>query len=551
MTTTTAGSARTAAGPVLLTLASAQFLMTLDSSVMNVSIATVAHDVGTTVTGIQTAITLYTLVMASLMITGGKIGQILGRKRAFALGCAIYGVGSFTTALAQNLTWLLIGWSLLEGIGAALIMPAIVALVASNFGRPDRPRAYGLVAAAGAIAVAVGPLIGGLLTTYASWRWVFAGEMVVVLAIVTQARKMSDQPPDPSARLDPVGTVLSAAGLGLAVFGILRAGEWGFVNPKPEAPSWIGLSPAIWLVLAGGVVLRLFVGWERRRVDAGGQVLLDPALLGNLRLRSGLTSFFFQYLLQAGLFFVVPLFLSVALGLSAIETGLRIMPLSVTLLLGAVGIPRFYPNASPRRVVQIGFLLLFVGLVSLVASLEIGVGPEVVTWPLLLAGLGIGALASQLGAVTVSAVSDEQSPEVGGLQNTVTNLGASMGTALAGAVLISALTSSFFTGIQDNPDVPADLAAQAETELASGVPFVSNDQLESGLRDAGVEGSTAQAVIDDNEHARIDALRAALAMLAVAALLALFVARSLPTRQPAEDAEPAYAAEPTEPEPTG
>ena len=140
MTATASAPARTASGSVLLTLASAQFLMTLDSSVMNVSIATVAHDVGTTVTGIQTAITLYTLVMASLMITGGKIGQILGRKRAFTLGCLIYGVGSFTTSLAPNLTWLLIGWSLLEGIGAALIMPAIVALVASNFGRP-RPAA--------------------------------------------------------------------------------------------------------------------------------------------------------------------------------------------------------------------------------------------------------------------------------------------------------------------------------------------------------------------------------------------------------------------------
>ena len=166
----TAGAAR-AGGIVLMTLAAGQFLMTLDSSVMNVSIATVAKDVGTTVTGIQTAITLYTLVMASLMITGGKIGQILGRKRAFAIGCVIYGCGSFITAIAPNLAVLLIGWSFLEGIGAALILPAIVALVASNFARAERPHAYGLVASAGAIAVAAGPLIGGLFTTYLSWRW--------------------------------------------------------------------------------------------------------------------------------------------------------------------------------------------------------------------------------------------------------------------------------------------------------------------------------------------------------------------------------------------
>ena len=163
-----------AAGLVLFTLATAQFLMTLDSSVMNVSIAQVAADVGTTVTGIQTAITLYTLVMASMMITGGKVGSLIGRRRAFAIGCVIYACGSFVTSIAQSLTVLIIGWSVLEGLGAALIMPAIVALVASNFDRSERPRAYGMIAAAGAIAVAVGPLIGGLLTTYASWRWVFA-----------------------------------------------------------------------------------------------------------------------------------------------------------------------------------------------------------------------------------------------------------------------------------------------------------------------------------------------------------------------------------------
>src|SRR5262245_56692469 len=170
-----------ASGLILLTLSSGQFLMALDSSVMNVSIATVAEDLGTTVTGIQTAITLYMLVMACLMITGGKVGAIIGRKRAFALGCVIYGAGSFTTSLAPNLTVLLIGWSLLEGIGASLIMPAIVALVASNFGRAERPRAYGLVASASAIAVAAGPLIGGFFTTYLLWRLVFAGGVVVVL----------------------------------------------------------------------------------------------------------------------------------------------------------------------------------------------------------------------------------------------------------------------------------------------------------------------------------------------------------------------------------
>src|SRR5947199_7489520 len=457
---TDAKTRASSAAIVLVTLAAGQFLMTLDSSVMNVSIATVAKDVGTSVTGIQTAITFYTLVMASLMITGGKVGQILGRKRAFAIGCVIYGCGSFTTAVAPSLTVLVVGWSVLEGVGAALILPAIVALVASNFERSERPRAYGLVASAGAIAVAAGPLIGGLFTTYASWRWVFGGEVLIVLAILAVGRRIADAPPATRPRLDLVGTALSALGLGLVVFGILKAGAWGFVEPKPDAPQWLGLSPAIWLMLGGGVVLWIFFRWENRRIAGGVDPLINPSILLNRTLRGGLTSFFFQYLLQAGLFFAVPLFLSVALGLSAIATGVRLLPLSITLLLAAAGIPKVFPNASPRRVVQVGFLALFAGLVVMVAALDAGAGPEIVTWPMLLAGLGVGALASQLGSVTVSAVPDEQSGEVGGLQNTLTNLGASIGTALAGAVLISALSASFFSGINDNPKVPESVSSK-------------------------------------------------------------------------------------------
>ena len=529
---TTSERAAKASGVVLLTLAAGQFLMTLDSSVMNVSIATVAKDVGTTVTGIQTAITFYTLVMACLMITGGKIGQIIGRKRAFAIGCVIYGCGSFITAISKSLPILMAGWSVLEGVGAALILPAIVALVASNFEPAGRPRAYGLVASAGAIAVAAGPLIGGLFTTYASWRWVFVGEVLIVIAILAVGRRIVDTPPATRPRLDLVGTALSALGLGLIVFGILKAGSWGFVHPKPDAPSWLGLSPSVWLVFGGGLVLWLFFVWEGRLLKRGAEPLVDPSLLLNRTLRGGLTSFFFQYLLQAGLFFAVPLFLSVSLGLSAIDTGVRLLPLSITLLLAAAGIPKAFPNASPRRVVQIGFLSLFLGLIVMVGALDAGAGPEIVSWPMLLAGLGIGALASQLGSVTVSSVPDEQSSEVGGLQNTVTNLGASIGTALSGAVLIAALTTSLIAGIQNNPAVPADLKAKAKTELASGVPFLSDKDLAAALEKANVPKDAADAIVQDNADARIDALRSSLSVVAMIALIALFFSLSIPTTQP-------------------
>jgi MFS family permease len=528
-----------ATGIVLLTLAAGQFVMALDTTVMNTAIATVAEDVGTTVTGIQTAITLYTLVMASLMVTGGKIGEILGRKRAFAIGCIIYACGSFTTSLAPNLTVLIIGWSFLEGFGAVLIMPAIVALVASNFGLSERPRAYGLVAAAGAIAAALGPVIGGAFTTYASWRWVFAGEVLIVLVILALARRMNDRPAEAGVGLDLVGTALSALGLGLIVLGILRSGTWGFVQPKPEAPEWLGLSPVIWLVLAGGVALTVFLAWESRRIDRRESALVDPSLLRNLQLRNGIASFLFLFLIQAGIFFTVPLFLSVALGLSAVETGVRLLPLSLSLLAFATGVPRLLPTASPRRVIRIGFIALFAGLVLLVTLLDIGAGPEIVSWPLLLAGAGIGAIASQLGAVTVSAVPDEKSGEVGGLQNTGTQLGASIGTALAGAVLISALTASFFTYVQNNPDVPSSVVSKAEVELSGGVPFISDDDLDDALSEANVPPATADAVMEANEQGRIDGLRAAVSILALLSLVALLFTRGIPMVPPGAQPKPA------------
>jgi EmrB/QacA subfamily drug resistance transporter len=525
-------AARTGASIVLLTLAAGQFLMTLDSSVMNVSIATVAKDVGTTVTGIQGAITAYTLVMATLMITGAKVGAMIGRKRAFAIGCVIYGCGSFTTSIAQSLPVLLFGWSFLEGVGAALILPAIVALVAGNFPIERRPAAYGLVAAAGAVAVAVGPLIGGFCTTYFSWRWVFAGEVVIVIAILALTRKISDAPVEERPRLDLVGAGLSALGLGLLVFGVLRSSEWGWIQPKPGGTSWAGLSPTVWLVLIGLFVLWLFFRWEARREAAGKEPLVRPAMLANKQLSGGLVMFFFQYLAQAGLFFVVPLFLSVCLGLSALATGARLLPLSVTLLIAAIGIPRLFPTVSPRLVVRSGLFALLLGTVVLLATLDGDAGPEVVFVPMLLIGLGIGALASQLGAVTVSAVPDDQSPEVGGVQNTMTNLGASLGTALAGSVMLAAVTSAFLANVAHSDAIPNRVKSQAQVELAGGVPFVSDADLEAALDEANVNRRTTDAALEAYRDARIAGLRSALAILAVLVIAALFYAQRIPKRQP-------------------
>lgn len=529
---------RSGSGLVLAVLCAGQFLMALDSSVMNVSMATVAQDLGTSITGIQTAITLYTLVMASLMITGGKIGAIFGRRRVFGIGLVVYGVGSFVTGLAPNLGILLVGWSLLEGIGAALIMPAIVALVAANVPVERRPAAYGLVAAAAAAAIAVGPLLGGAVTTYASWRLVFFGEVVVVVLILLLMRRMNDSPPE-RARLDLLGSALSVSGLAMIVYGVLRSSEWGWIQERPGAPAIFGLSPVIWLLLGGLLVLYLL--WERLAacVRSGREPLFDPSLLNNRQLTGGLGMFFAQFSVQAGVFFAVPLFLSVVLQLSALGTGARLLPLSVALIATAVGIPKLAPRAGPRRVVRLGMLSMIVGILILAAGMDPGTDARVVAIPMLLMGAGLGALASQLGAVTVSAVPESRSAEVGGLQNTASYLGASLGTALIGSVLIATLTSSVLDGIENNPAVPDSVQQQAGTELADGVPFLSDTQLRTALTEAGVDDSTVDAVVSVNSSARLDALHTAFAVTALLAVVALPGTRRIPKRPVTEpDTDP-------------
>jgi EmrB/QacA subfamily drug resistance transporter len=513
---------------VLAVLAASQFLMTLDTSVMNVAIRQVAADVGTTVTGVQTAITLYALVMASFMITGGKIGTIIGRRRAFAIGLVIYGIGSFTTALAPNLGVLIFGWSLLEGLGAALIMPAIVGLVAGNFPRERRASAYGLIAAASAIAVAVGPLIGGAVTTFASWRWVFVGEVVLVVIILAFLRRIHDAPVESTPKFDFVGAVLSILGLSLTVFGVLKSGEWGWARPKPSGPAIFGASPVLWLILAGLLLLFCLMLWESHRVEHGQEPLVKPAMLRNRQLLGGLSMFFFQFFIQSGVFFTIPLFLSVVLELSALQTGVRLLPLSFALLLAAVGIPRLAPRASPRLIVRCGILAMLAGTLVLISGLSPGADAGIVAIPMLLMGFGIGALASQLGAITVSAVSDEDSAEVGGIQNTVTNFGAALGTALVGAVLISSLSAGLLQGVQSNTAIPASVKTEASVKLANGVPFISDTDLRRELADASVPQTTADAIVDENSTARLNALRDALWVVALFAVAALFLTGLVP-----------------------
>ena len=534
----TAGRAAGATGMVLLTLAAGQFVMALDTTVMNTAIATVAKDVGTTVTGIQTAITLYTLVMASLMITGGRVGEIVGRKRAFTIGCVIYACGSLTTALSQSLAVLLFGWSLLEGLGAVLIMPAIVALVASNFDKPARPRAYGLVMAAGAIAAALGPLIGGFFTTYFSWRYVFVGEVLIVGVILVLARRVNDTPAEEGVKLDLFGTVLSALGLGMIVFGILKLGQLGGRAPKPDAPQWIGLSPVIWLILGGMVVLALFLRWETRRIARGEGALLDPKLLRNLQLRSGVISFLFMFLVQMGTFFVVPLFLSVALGLSAMATGVRLLPMSLGLLLFAVGVPKLAPDANPRRVVNAGFVLIFAGLVLLIALLDINAGAGGRHRPA--ADHRIGARRDGLAAGQRDRLRGPRRAERRGRRPAEHRQSARRRDRHRARRRDPHLRAErrVLHRHPEQPRHPHHLATKAQANLGERRPVRLRQAAQSGARQRNVRPKTADAVVEENANARIAGLRSALAVLALISLLALLFTRGLPTVQPGAEAKP-------------
>ena len=525
----------------MIIFASAQFVMVLDSSVMNVAISQIVEDLDTTIQGVQTAITLYTLVMAAFMLLGAKLGDILGTNRAFAIGLAIYGVGSLTTALSPNLAVLLVGWSGVEGFGAVLVVPAIAALTAATYEGRERALAYALLGGIAAVAIAAGPLIGGWVTTELSWRYVFAAETVVVIGILL-VRKQIVQAPAAERRpqLDTVGVALSAGGLGLVVFAILRSSVWGFVQPRTPPTidgteiTPLGFSPVPFMVLGGLALLWAFTAWEQHRRRLGRDQLLDTALLGIEQLRAGLSTLVGQQLVLMGTFFVIPVYLQVVLGLDAFETGKRLLPLSVAMLVFALLGPRIAARRSPRTVAQIGLVAVSCGAIVMLATLDVTLNDTGFKVALALVGAGAGLLASQLGNVIMSSVESTQTSEAGGLQGTAQNLGSSLGTAIIGAVLLASLATGFSERVTTDPDVPPAARETIAANTQEGIDIVTVETVEQAALDGGLDPDQAQAVAADYGDAQLDALRLALGAVALAAVLSLPFTRHLPTTSLAE-----------------
>jgi MFS family permease len=516
-------------------LASAQFVMTLDSSVMNVSITQIVADLNTSIQGVQAAITFYTLVMAALMLSGAKLGDILGRNRVFAIGLAIYGVGSLTTALTPSLAVLLVGWSGIEGFGAVLVIPAIAALIAANYEGKDRALAYALIGGITAIAVAAGPLIGGWVTTNYSWRWVFAGETVVVIGILLVRGQIAQAPrSEHRPRMDLVGAALSAGGLGLIVFGILMSSNWGLITPRAALTvggteiTPLGFSVVPFLILAGLAILGGFVLWEERRERQGRDRLVDTALLKIERLRAGLSTLLGQQLVLMGTFFVLPVYLQVVLGFDAFETGKRLLPLSGAMLVAALAGPKLAGRRSPRTVAQAGLVAISAGAIVMLATLDVTLNDTGFKTALVLIGIGAGLLASQLGNVIMSSVDPSETSETGGLQGTALNLGASLGTALIGAVLIIGLINGFNSRVADNPQLSTSVSETIASNTEEGIDIVPVAQVEQTARAKGLSQDQAEAVAADYGDAQLAALKESLGAVALIAVLSLWFTRKLP-----------------------
>ncbi len=515
----------------LMVLSLAQFLMVLDQAVMNVSISQLVEDFDTTVTTIQGIITLYALTMATLMITGGKVGDILGRRRAFAIGLVIYGVGSALTAASWSVGSLLFGWSILEGVGAALVLPALVALIAANYSGRDRVAAFGVIGGVSGVGIAVGPIVGGFFTTNLSWRWVFVGEVIVAAVIVLLVRWIRDAPVDRKPSLDVVGALLTALGLGMIVVGALQSSTWGWVTPKNSPVEPFGFSLTLFVIVGGLLVLWLFTLWQRRRERLGQDPLVKLALFRIAALRSGLGAFLAQNTILLGIFFALPLYFQIVLGFDALETGIRMLPISIAMFLTSTSGPALAQRFSPKRIVQAGFVTLVLAAFLLLGQLEANLSGAGITISLVVLGVGMGLIASQLGNVIQSAVAATDRGEAGGLQYTAQQLGSALGTALIGAVVIGSLVTAFVENIESDERVPAELTTAIATDVGAGASFVSADQVDGALREAGLDSATTDAVVDGYRDAQLQALKTGLLLAALIALAALLTTRNLPAER--------------------
>ena len=442
---------RAVARRLVLPLALAQFIASYAATNMNVAISDIAHDLNTTVEGLQTAITLFTLTMAALMIPGSKLTDVWGRKRCFMGGLTVYGVGALVAALAPSLGIMTFGYSILEGVGSALMIPPIYILVTVLFSDlATRARYFGVISGAAGLGAAAGPLIGGFVTTVFGWRASFVLQVIVIVTIIWLARGLTDPPQDrPAPRFDVVGAVLSAAGLFFLVLGILLTRSYGWLASRQDftiggtvvIPQG-GVSP-IWIfVLIGVVILAWFFLHLRAAERAGREPLLHTRLFKNRTANLGLGTQTIQWLVLQGSFFTISVFLQEVRGFSAISTGLLLTPATIGILAASAGAERLAGRRPQRWLVVAGFFVTAVGMGLLLALVRTDSAVWTFVPGLLLMGLGVGVMLTSSVTIVQSSFSDADQGDISGLSRSVSNLGSSFGTALVGSVLVAAASTT-------------------------------------------------------------------------------------------------------------
>jgi EmrB/QacA subfamily drug resistance transporter len=514
----------TSTSRLALLLAMAMFVLVVDTSFMNVSISAVVDDLGTTVSGVQSAIALEALVSAAFILIGGKVGDLFGRKRAYVLGLLGYAVGGVAMTVAQSLTALIVFWSIIGGIGAALLLPAMQSLIHGNFDGAERTKVYALVGASAAIATAVGPLLGGFITTVLSWRVAFALEVVVIAVVLSGIKLVRDVPYTGPRGIDAVGALLSVLGMGGIVLGILVWQEGG---------EYVGA-----LIAIGALALVGLVRWLRRRKREGKPALLDVALFKSPYFRLGVTQQTTQQIALGGSIIALPIYLQMVLEYNAFEAGLSLAPLSLSMFAMALLAGRRAGNRRPAAIVRVGFALMVVGVLVLIPIVPRAESGWALVVPLLIMGSGLGLLVSQLNNYTLSPVEEERASEAAGVNSAGGSFGLSFGLAFGGAILLATLSIAFTNKADASKVLTPAQQEQVADVLEDDAQVMSNTQLDELLAEETPE--VRAEIIRINTDARPLALQIALLvplLAALAGLLNSFRMLRLPDPKPSAAAE--------------
>jgi EmrB/QacA subfamily drug resistance transporter len=486
-------------------LAMAMFVLVVDTSLMNVSISAVVRDLDTTVSGVQSAIALEALVSAAFILIGSKVGDLIGRKRAYVLGLLAYATGALAMTLAQGLTAIIVFWAVVGGLGASLLLPAMQSLVHGNFEGAARQKAYAMVGAAAAIAAAVGPLLGGFITTYLSWRVAFGGEVLIIAVVLSGIRLVRDAPYTGPRTIDAVGAVLSALGMGGLVLGILVWQEGG---------EFVGL-----LMAVGAVGLGSLAWWLVHRKRAGRPTIVDPALFRLKTFAIGISQQMLQQIALGGMMIALPIYLQMVLEYNAMQAGLSLAPLSLSMFGIALMAGRRAGRRRPSVIIRAGFLLLAAGLAVLLPIVPRAESGWALAAPLVVAGTGLGLLVSQLNNYTLSPVDEERASEAAGINSAAGSFGLSFGLAFSGAIMLAALSVTFTAMAEDSSVLAPEEQQRVAAALERDAQVMTNTELDRLL--SGQPEQVKDEIVRINTETRPLALQVALGIPLLAAVVGL------------------------------